>query len=102
MALLLRVVVALLAFLAASVTAGIVITIGILVREWDDLVAIADPSIAWFVAAFFSFIVSGAGLVPAAVVIGLAEAMRVRSALFYAAVGGLGAIPLYHGWGFAD
>jgi hypothetical protein len=89
------------AFLAASVVAGIVITIGVLLREWDDVTAIADPHVAWWMAAFFAFIVAAAGFVPAFLVIAFAEGYRVRSVLFYAATFGLGLVALYYGFGFA-
>jgi hypothetical protein len=101
MPLLSRIVVIVAAFLAAAIVAGIVITIGVLVREWDDLVAITDPHVAWWMAAFFAFIVGGAGFVPAFLVIVFAEGYRVRSVLFYAATGGLGLVALYYGFGFA-
>jgi hypothetical protein len=97
-----RVLVVLFAFLAAGLTAGIVITIGVLAREWDDLVAITDPQIAWWMAAVFTFMVSGAGLIPAFLLIVLAEGFRVRSVLLYAAAGGLGLVALYYGLGFAE
>ena len=102
MALLSRILIVILAFLAASLTAAVVITIGVLVREWDDLLAFADLSIAWWMAGFFSLVVSGVGLLPALVVIACAEALRIRSVLFYAAVGGLGLVALYYGFGFAE
>src|SRR5437667_302814 len=81
-ALLGRILIVILAFLAASLVAAVVITIGVLVREWDDLLAFADLSIAWWMAGFFSLVVSGVGLLPALVVIACAEALRIRSALF--------------------
>lgn len=101
MALASRIAVIVVAFLAASLVAGIVIAVGVLVREWDDLIAIADPHVAWWMAGFFAFVVAGVGFVPTFLAIAFAESYRVRAVLFYAAVGGLGLVALYYGFGFA-
>jgi hypothetical protein len=102
LALLSRILVILFGFLAACLTAGVVVTVGVLVREWDDLTAFADPHTAWWIAAFFTFVVSGVGVIPALLAIAAAEWFCVRSVLAYAAAGGLGLVALYYGFGFAD
>ena len=101
MALVTRVLVVLLALMLASIVASFVITFAMLM-EWEQILAMTGTTAGWLTVAFFSLIVSAKGLLPAMLVITLAEGLRLRSALFYAAAGGLGLVALYFGLGMAD
>jgi len=101
MALIRRVLVVLAAFLAASIVAAFVITLGVLL-EWEQILSLTGSSAGWLAVAFFSLIVSAKGLVPAMLIIALAEGLRLRSPLFYAAVGGAGLVGLYYALGLAE
>jgi hypothetical protein len=96
-----RVLVVLAAFMAASVVASLVITLAV-VLEWEQILAMTDSSAAWLALGFFSLIVSATALLPAMLVIALAEALCLRSPLFYAAVGGAGLVGLYYALGLTE
>jgi hypothetical protein len=103
MALLGRTVVVFFAFLLSSLAAAMVVAIGMLLPEWRDILAFSPEQGVFSVAVGFSAVlISGLALLPAMIVIAIAEAFRLRSVLFYAAVGGLGFLALYYGAGFAD
>jgi hypothetical protein len=94
--LLLRIPVIILAALCASVGAAAVITAAAILPAWSALMldvldqgAIGAPF--GFLALFFSF----AALLPALVVIVLAETLAIRSVLFYAFAGGAVSCLLY-------
>jgi hypothetical protein len=97
-----RLIAVFLAFIASCITAGVVITIGILVNESEDLFAFADPSVIWWMAGFFVFMVTSVAMLPGIAMIALAEWSGVRSVLVYAAAGGLGLVAFYYGFGYAN
>jgi hypothetical protein len=96
-----RILVILVAFVAASVVSAFVITLAILL-EWEQIVAMTGASAGWLLVAFFGLILSAKTLLPAALVIALAEGLALRSPLFYAALGGAGLVALYYALGLAD
>jgi len=96
-----RLVVIVAGFLLASLVAALVITIGVLM-EWEEILRITGSSAAWLAVAFIGLIVSAKGLVPAMLIIALSESLRLRSPLFYAALGGAGLVGLYYALGLAD
>jgi hypothetical protein len=96
-----RVLVVLAAFLVASLVAALVITLGVLM-EWEEILRTTGSSAAWFAVAFLGLIVSAKGLLPALLLIALSEGLRLRSPLFYAALGGAGLVALYYGLGLAE
>ena len=96
-----RVVVVLAAFLVASLAAAFVITFAMLL-EWEHLLAMTGSSAGWLTVAFFGLIVSAKGLLPAMALVAIAEGFGIRSALFYAAAGGIGLVALYYGLGLAE
>lgn len=98
MAIILRVFVVIFAFFVASFAAALVITIAIAISEIGSVVTMS-PYGAWVSVGFFGFIFSGLGLLPAFLVIVLAEGFRFRSVFFYTIVGGLGFVALYLGVG---
>jgi hypothetical protein len=100
-ALLLRIAIVLTAFVAAGVVAAFTITLAVML-EWEQIVSMTGSSAGWLAVGFFSMIVLGKGLIPAMLVIALAEGLRIRSVLFYTALGGLGLVALYYGLGLAE
>src|SRR5215471_19363367 len=93
-----RVVVVVAAFAAASLVAAFVATFAVLM-EWEEILR---SGAGWFMIGFFGLILSAHGLVPAVLVLAIAEALRLRSALFYAALGGAGLVGLYYALGLAE
>jgi len=95
-----RIVVVLFAFMMASLAAGAVMTFGYLPPGWVE--ATDSPGLVHgigIVTAFTAFIVAGHMLLPAMLVIAIAEGFRLRSLLLYAIVGGaLGLVSYYGGW----
>jgi hypothetical protein len=103
MALLGRIVVVFFAFLIAMLAASIVVAVGMLLPAWRDLLAFSVEQGAFsVVVGLGAFGISALALLPAMIVIAIAEAFRLRSVLLYAVVGGVGLLALYYGGGFAD
>jgi hypothetical protein len=103
MALIGRIFVVLFAFLIASFAAAIVVATGMLLPyDWQSL---ASPGIQGgmftMVVGVGFFFIAGLGLLHAILIIALAETFRLRSALFYAAAGGLEGLLLFYQRGFA-
>ena len=96
-------VVILFSFLLASLAAAMVLTVGVMLPQWWDLLSFGMEQGAFsVVVGFGAFFLSAFALLPAMFVLALAEALRLRSLLFYAAGGGLGLLALYYGLGLAS
>ena len=96
-----RILIVLAAFLVASFVAAFVIAFAVLM-EWQEIFAGADTGAGWFLVGVFGFVVSIKALLPAVLLIALAEYFAIRSVLFYAVAGGAGLVALYHGLGLAE
>ena len=98
MSLLGRIIVIFFALIAASMAAGIALSIGIISPDWAGVDSDPFERITFFVFAFFatSFIGAAAAL-PALVLILFAEAMRMRSLLFYGVAGAVVGLAAYFG-----
>lgn len=80
--------VVLFAFLVASFFAGLVVTVAVVMREWTNLALGPVDDGLFMVFATFGFVfVSWLALMPALVAIVLAEALSLRSVLYYALAG---------------
>jgi hypothetical protein len=93
-----RIIVIFLALMIAMMIAGIALAIGIVVpdRSWLD----ADPleRVIFFTVSFFATSFIGASaFVPALLLIAVAEIMRLRSPLYYAAAGAVVGLTSYFG-----
>ena len=98
MALIGRLFVIFFAFLAACLTAGMVVVVAILFPEFSDLGAgPVDPGVLNIMLGFGFIFVSGFALVPAMIVVAVTEAFYIRSALAYAAGGGIVGLACYLG-----
>jgi hypothetical protein len=98
-ALLGRIFVVLFSFLLACVAAALVVTLAFLLPEWNALIdrPPGQQSVAVMVglaAAFFSLY----AMLPAMLLIALAEGFRLRSVLFYALAGAALALFSAYGW----
>lgn len=95
------------AYVSASLASGFVIALGLLVRalaqmlydgHWQEAAAHILTGPIWFF--WFGFgatlLVAVFAFVPAVLVIGLAEAARVRSAAFYGCGGAIAAVAAFH------
>src|ERR1700743_3013392 len=98
MALIGRLFVVFLAFLAACFVAGMVVVCAIMFPEFSDLGAgPVDPGALNIMLGFGFIFVSGFALVPALIVVAITEAFYIRSALTYAVGGGLVGLACYLG-----
>lgn len=91
------------AFLIACLAAGMTIALGLLAGQWELLQT--DPvaqGAFWVTSAIGTSFAGAAGFVPLLVVVILAEAFRLRSAIFYAIAGVGIALIAYYGWGFGN
>ena len=99
MALIARIFIVLFGFLCACVAAAGVVTLALELPLWNELTArpASQQGAAVFVAltaVFFSIY----AMLPAMLIIALAEGFRLRSVLFYALAGAVLALGLSYGW----
>jgi hypothetical protein len=100
MHLLLRGFVILFAFGMACIAAGLVITLGFMLPEWRDVATTAaEQGTLGIVVGLTSFLVSGFAMIPAMIIILIAEGAAIRSILFYATAGAALALFCYYGLG---
>lgn len=102
MAILLRILLMIVGYILACVAASIVLTIGTLTPEWDDLSSLGLPSaVLWSVVGVGAAFIAAIATPPALLVIALAEGFAWRSGLVYAVLGGVLALSLSYGLDFA-
>jgi hypothetical protein len=97
-----RILVVILAYCLACIAASIILTIGTLTPEWDDLTAAGFQSGAMWVVIFVSAaVIAAIAMLPAMLVIALAEGFAWRSIVIYGLLGGALALSLGYGLDFA-
>jgi hypothetical protein len=97
-----RILVVIFAYCLACIAASIILTIGTLTPEWDDLTAAGFQSGAMWVVVFISAaVIGGIAMLPAMLVIALAEGFGWRSIVIYGLLGGALALFLSYGLDFA-
>ena len=102
MALVVRILMVMLAYVLACIAASIVLTIGTLVPQWDQIAPQGMPSIAlWSVIGVGSAVIGVIAMLPAFLVIALAEGFAWRSIVLYGALGGVLALALGNVFGAA-
>jgi hypothetical protein len=102
MAVLIRILVVILAYFLACIAASIILTIGTLTPEWDDLTSVGLQSVAvWAVVFVGAAAIAAIAMLPALLVIALAEGFAWRSILIYGVLGGVLALSLSYGLDFA-
>jgi len=93
-----RIIVIIFGLLVAIIVAGITLAIGIVLPEWATMDSDPIERVIFFFAAFFATSYVGAvAIFPAALVIVILEAARVRSYLYYGVGGALVALASYYG-----
>ena len=102
MAIIGRIVMVFVGYGLACLAAAIVFTIGTLAPAWDDL---ASPdlqsAVLWSIVAVAAAFIWAMALLPALLVIALAEGLALRSSVLYAVLGGALALALGFGLDFA-
>jgi hypothetical protein len=102
MAVIVRIPVVILGYGLACIAASLVLTVGTLTPDWDYLSSIGLQSAAvWVVVIFGAAIIGAIAVLPALLVIALAEGFGWRSFVLYAALGGALSLALCYGVDFA-
>jgi len=97
-----RIVMVFIGYGLACVAAAIVFTIGTLTPAWDDLGVLGVQSVAlWSIVGVAAVFIWGVALLPALLIIALAEGLALRSSVLYAVLGGALALALSFGLDFA-
>jgi hypothetical protein len=98
MSLLGRIIVIIFGLLVAILVAGITLAMGIVLPEWAAMDSDPIERVIFFFVAFFATSYVGAvGVLPAALVIAISEAARMRSLIYYGVGGALVALASYYG-----
>ena len=93
-----RIIVIIFGLLLAILVAGITLAIGIVLPEWAAMDSDPIERVIFFFAAFFATSYVGAvAIFPAALVIVILEAARMRSFIYYGVGGALVALASYYG-----
>ena len=102
MAILVRILVVFVAYVLACIAASVILTIGTLTPEWDDLTSLGmSTAVLWSTVGITAAIVATIAFIPSLLVIALAEGFAWRSSILYAALGGVLALSLSYGLDFA-
>jgi phosphotransferase system glucose/maltose/N-acetylglucosamine-specific IIC component len=93
-----RIIVILVALILAIMAAGITLAIGIIAPDWAGIDSDPVERLSFFIVSFFATSFVGAvAILPAAVLIVISEAARLRSFLFYGVGGALVGLASYYG-----
>ena len=93
-----RIIVIAVALIVASMVAGITLAVGIIAPDWPWLDSDPVERVIFFVVSFFATSFIGAtAFVPAVLLIVVAEVMRLRRLLYYAAAGAVVGLTSYYG-----
>ena len=102
MAIIVRLFVVLFAYVLACIAASIVLTIGTLTPQWDEIAPQGLPAAAlWTIVGAGTMIIAFVAVLPALLVIALAEGFAWRSIVIYGVLGGVLALALTYGIDFA-
>ena len=102
MAIISRLFVVVVGYLLACIAASIVLTLGTLTPNWDQMVPEGMPTVAiWAVVGLGAAIIGGTAMLPALLLIAITEGFAWRSIVLYGALGGVLAVALTYGIDFA-
>jgi hypothetical protein len=102
MAIIARLFTVIVAYVLACVAASIVLTVGTLTPNWDQMAPQGMPAVAiGVVIGLGTAVIGGTAIMPALLLIALAEGFAWRSVLVYGALGGVLALALAYGIDFA-
>jgi hypothetical protein len=89
-------------YVLGCIAAATVLTVGTLTPQWDQLAPQGLPAAAlWSVVGVGAAVIAAIALLPALLLIALAEAFAWRSIILYGALGGVLALALRYGIDFA-
>ncbi|MGH6670764.1 MAG: hypothetical protein ACRECV_02170 [Xanthobacteraceae bacterium] len=101
MAIILRLFMVMLAYVLACIAASIVLTVGTLAPQWDQIAPQGLPAaLLWSVVGVGTAIIAVVAVLPSFLVIALAEGFAWRSIVFYGVIGGVLALALTYGIDF--
>jgi hypothetical protein len=108
MSVLAHIVMAFLGYMLACIAAALVLTLGSLAPNWNEVMAPlgaqagdAESIALWSVTGLAAIIIFSVGFLPSLLVIALAEGLGLRSAVVYGIVGALLALAMAYGLDFA-
>ena len=102
MAIVVRILMVILGYVLACIAAAIVLTIGTLTPQWDQIAPDGMPTVVlWSLVGVATAMIGAAGMLPSFLVIALAEGFAWRSVVLYGALGGVLALSLTYGIDFA-
>lgn len=101
MAIFVRLFTVMFAYIMACIAASIVLTVGTLSPQWDQMAPQGLPAgLLWSVVGVGSAIIAVVAVLPSFLVIALAEGFAWRSIVFYGVLGGILALALTYGIDF--
>jgi hypothetical protein len=108
MSVLARIIMAFIGYLLACIAAALVLTLGSLAPNWNEVMAplgpqagVAESIALWSVTGLAALIIFSVGFLPAMLAIALAEGLALRSAVVYGVVGAALALAMAYGLDFA-
>jgi hypothetical protein len=102
MGIVVRLFMVLFAYILACIAASIVLTIGTLAPQWDQIAPQGFPAgVLWSVVGVSTAIIAIVAMLPSFLVIALAEGFAWRSIVLYGVLGGVLALALTYGIDFA-
>jgi hypothetical protein len=102
MAIIARLFTVIIAYVLACIAASLVLTVGTLTPQWDQMVPQGTPTVAIAaVVGLGAAIIGGTAMLPALLLIALTEGFAWRSVVLYGALGGVLALALTYGIDFA-
>jgi hypothetical protein len=102
MAIVVRILMVIIAYVLACIAASLVLTIGTLAPQWEQIAPQGLPSVVlWSVVGVSTAVIAIVALLPSFLVIALAEGFAWRSIVLYGVLGGVLALALTYGIDFA-
>jgi hypothetical protein len=102
MAIVVRILMVIIAYVLACIAASVVLTIGTLAPQWEQIAPQGLPSVVlWSVVSVSTAVIAVVAMLPSFLVIALAEGFAWRSIVLYGALGGVLALALTYGIDFA-
>jgi putative copper export protein len=97
-----RILMVIIAYVLACIAASLVLTIGTLAPQWEQIASPDIPSVVlWSVVGVSAAVIAIVALLPSFLVIALAEGFAWRSIVLYGVLGGVLALALTYGIDFA-
>jgi hypothetical protein len=101
MAIVVRILMVIIAYVLGCIAASVVLTIGTLAPQWEQIAPQGLPSVVlWSVIGVSTAVIAIVAMLPSFLVIALAEGFAWRSVVLYGALGGVLALALTYGIDF--